>query len=414
MSSDLSGKTMGRYQIQEQLAQRSMTEVYQAYQPDLKRQVAIKVYQASLMQDQSVADMVSRAVRGSIALQHRNVERVYEFNTHENQAFKAMEYIQGPTLKLLIQELRTQRKLLPLPVIGFIINQVANGLAFVHEQEQHPAHRDVTSSNIMLRMKEDTPDDILQFVMNLSQNDVVLTDYGVSRVVHDAIQKQAPDRVPGLADYMSPELCQGKKGDGRADIYSLGVVLYELLTGTVPFPDGTPSVVMQKHINETIPAPSQLHPGLPKEVDEVVMKALAKNLNERFQDAEAFGLSVKQRMGQMNASLQLVDMDSSVSSAAPAAASAAAPAASATASAAAPAASARPKLTDPPSAAKKGKPEKAEKAAKPDKAKKAGKAAARNPRPASKSAGGGIVPIILVVLFMVIAIAAIVWFLMLA
>ncbi|NJN65467.1 MAG: protein kinase [Chloroflexaceae bacterium] len=148
---------------------------------------------------------------------------------------------------------------------------------------------------------------------NLGPKDVVLTDFGVSRVGHDAVQQMFPDRVPGLADYLSPDLCRRERGiDSRADVYSLGAVLYELLTGTVPFGGGVPSKVMQMQMNEPLRLPRSLRPDLPEEVEQVVLKALEKDRDRRFYDAEAFGLAVKQRMGHVKAPLQFAPMPAAV------------------------------------------------------------------------------------------------------
>ncbi len=393
MTTDLTGKTIGNYQIQEHLAQSSLTHVYLAYQSQLKRQVAIKFLQPQLLEASGIVEQYTRAVRSSIAFQHRNIERVYEANSQQRHVFKTMEYISGANLRALIDELVSQRKLLPLPVVGNIIAQIATGLTFVHEQEQHPIHGGITASNIMLRMKEDTPDDIRQFVLNLSPSDVVLCDYIASRVLHDAIQKIAPDSVPHLADYMSPEICQGKKGDSRADIYSLGIVLYELLTGTVPFPEGKPSVVMQQHINEDPPSPRTYRPDLPAEVEEVVMKAISRNANKRFYDAEAFGMAVKQRMGQLTPDLQLTDMAGNV------------PGRSATPAAPAPAPA--PQSKQPASSSTPQQP-----AAQPSDGGSSARKKGKQPAAKQQSGGGGIVLILVVVVVMVAAIGAIWLFLL--
>lgn len=317
MSTDLHGASFGRYTLERCLEDTPTTEVYLAQQPDIKRQVAVKFLKPKLAQAKGVSDQFSRAVRGAVLLQHQNIERVYETNTHDSRPYKAMEYIVGPTLKDLVDELRSQRKLLPLPVVGTIISQVATGLTYANEQEQNPVHHGISTANIFLRVKPGTPDDITQFVLGLGPSDVVLADYGVARVIHDAIQNIAPDTVLDIANYTAPELCQGKKGDGRADIYALGIVLYELLTGTLPFPDRTPSVVMHKHINEPLPAPRTLRPDIPDDVEQIVLKATSKNLNERFFDAEAFGLALKQRMGRIEPSLQLADMPANVAGGGP-------------------------------------------------------------------------------------------------
>jgi serine/threonine-protein kinase len=313
MSNDLSGSTIGKYQLQECTARSSKTEVYRANQPDLKREVAFKRLLPPLADNADVVNAFTRAVRSTVILQHLNIERVYEANTASNVVFKAMEFITGPTLSEVIHELSAQRLLLPLPVVAHILHQVCSGLTFANEQEQNPVHRGISAANIMIRVKGNV-DDLRSFALNIGPSDVVLTDYAVAHVLNLAMQKLAPDTVPGLADYTAPELCAGKKGDNRSDVYSLGIVLYHLVTGMLPFPDSTPSVVMQKHMNEPPPPPRTFRPDLPPEVEELVLKAIAKNPADRFYDAEAFGLTLKQKLGQMNASLQLVPMSDSVPS----------------------------------------------------------------------------------------------------
>ena len=314
MNYDLSGSTLvGRYQVGNLVARSRMTEVYHAYQPEVQRQVAIKVLSPDIANVTGVVEQFSRAVRGSVILQHLNIERVYEAGTYEKTAFKVMEYIEGITLRTLFQELAAQRRLLPLQVVGTIVSQVASGLHFAFELDQSPLHRDVMPENIMLRRGKDSPEDMAGFVTSLGPSSVVLTDFGASRVVHDAALQIFPDEVPGLTDYMAPEVCSGERGiDTRADIYSLGVVLYELLTGTVPFAEGSPSEVKQQHISGAIPPPRIYRPDLPEEVEQVLLKALTTDRFQRFADVEAFGMAVKQRMGHIKAPMEFSPMADSV------------------------------------------------------------------------------------------------------
>lgn len=306
MNYDLSGSTLvGRYQVGNLVARSQMTEVYHAYQPEVQRQVAIKILSSQIVEVPGVVEQFTRAVRASVILQHLNIERVYEAGTYEKTAFKVMEYIEGITLRALIEELTRQQLLLPLQVVGTIISQVASGLNFAFELDQSPLHRDVMPENIMLRRGKDSPDDMHGFVTSLGPSSVVLTDFGASRVVHDAALHVFPNDVPGLTDYMAPEMCSGERGvDTRADIYSLGVVLYELLTGTVPFAEGSPAEVKQQHISGAVPPPRTYRPDLPEAVEQVVLKALTTDRFQRFADAEAFGMAVKQRMGHIKAPME--------------------------------------------------------------------------------------------------------------
>lgn len=309
MQGDLSGRVLGRYRVGERVAQSQVWEGYRASQDDVKREVAIQVLAPQLAAVPEVVTAFERAVRAAVALQHVNIERVYTVYQQDGIVGKVGEWIEGGTLEALLAELAAQRLLLPLQVVGTIVSQVASGLTYANELEQNPLHRDVMPANIMLRRGEHRPDDLLQFVSNLGPKDVVLTNYGVSRVAHDAVQQLFPDRVPGLADYLPPEVCRGERGvDTRADVYALGAVLYEMLTGTVPFGGGVPSKVMQMQMNEPLRLPRSLRPDLPEEVEQVVLKALEKDRNRRFSDAEAFGMAVKQRMGPVKAPFQFAPM----------------------------------------------------------------------------------------------------------
>lgn len=313
MTGDLIGSTLaGRYEVKERLVGNNIIEIYHAYRTDMKRDMTITTLGPQLAQVSDAQNAYQRAVRAAVNLQHNNIERVYEYNTQGNLGFKVAEYIKGVTLEEILHYLGEQRKLLPLPVVATIVWQVSSGLTYAFEQDENPMHRDVRPANIMLRMKNDSDTDVAHLVANLGPSDVVLTDYMASRVIYDAAQKAAPDSVPGMADYMSPELIQGKKGDSRVDVYSLGIVLYELLIGTVPFTGGKPSVVMQQHMQEAPVSPRSIRPDLPEAVEKIVMQALAKDPNKRYSDAESFGMVVKQNLIRSGDATQFADMPTAV------------------------------------------------------------------------------------------------------
>ncbi len=313
MTGDLIGSTLaGRYEVKEALVRNNIIEIYRAYRTDIKRDMTITTLGPQLAQASDVQTAYQRAVRAAVNLQHNNIERVYEYTTQSNLGFKVAEYINGMTLEDILHYLAEQRKLLPLPVVATILWQVSSGLTYAFEQDENPMHRDVRPANIMLRMKNESDSDIAHLVANLGPSDVVLTDYMASRVIYDAAQKVAPDSVPDMADYMSSELIQGKKGDSRVDVYSLGIVLYELLTGTVPFTGGTPSVVMQQHMQEAPVSPRSIRPDLPEAVERIVMQAIAKEPNKRYSDAESFGMVVKQNLIRAGDATQFADMPAGV------------------------------------------------------------------------------------------------------
>lgn len=299
MSEDLSGRTMGRYQVLERLGRGGMAEVYRAYQPGLDRYVAIKVIYPHLSDDQALMERFGREARAVAALRHSNIVQVHDFDVQGGVAFMAMEFINGPTLKSAIQSLHQRRRLLPLPVVGQIIGQIADALAYAHEQQI--VHRDVKPANVLLRRSAGPGplDDaaIEALLLHLGPDSVVLTDFGVARIIKDSVEQTATGTLLGSPAYMSPEQGRGERVDPRSDIYSLGVVLYELLTGQVPFDADTPFAVVLKHTTAPLPPPRGLRPDLPEGIERVLLKALAKSPADRYADAAAFGAAVRAQCG---------------------------------------------------------------------------------------------------------------------
>lgn len=306
-----SGMTIGNYHVGELLSHNRASAVYRAHQPTDPHDVAIKVLSPELAQQPGVLDEFAHTVGQATSLHHPNIEQVYDYLTHQGTGVKVMEYLPGPNLRVILSTLSDQGTFLPLPMVATIISQISSALSYANDQSQHiqshnaqsPVHRGITPGNIMLRHEH--PDDALAAAMDIQPSDVLLTDFGVARVIHDALQRAEPDSIPGLADYLAPELCEGKRGDYRADIYALGAILFELLTGTVPFSGASPSVVMKQHLTTPPPSPRDMRPELPEVVEEVVLAALAKDPNHRvFPSAQAknpsstnaFGMAVQQAL----------------------------------------------------------------------------------------------------------------------
>ena len=309
MSENLSGRTLGRYSVLEQLGRGGMAAVYRAYQPSLDRFVALKVIYPHLASDPELLERFTREARAVAILRHPNIVQVYDFDVLDGVAFITMEFIGGPTLKAASLALGRRASLLPLPIVGQVVGQLADALHYAHEQQL--IHRDVKPANVILRRPsasgEQPLDDaaLEQLVLSLTPSSVVLTDFGVARIIKDSVQQTATGTILGSPVYMSPEQGRGERVSYRSDIYSLGIVLYELLTGRVPFDADTPFAVVLKHISEPLPPPRSLRPDLPMGLERVLLKALAKDPAERFQDAAAFGAAVREQAGAGGASTNL-------------------------------------------------------------------------------------------------------------
>jgi serine/threonine protein kinase/tetratricopeptide (TPR) repeat protein len=304
MSDDLSGRTLGRYQVLERLGRGGMAEVYRAYQPSLDRFVAIKVIYPHLAGDPALLERFGREARAVAALHHPNIVQVHDFDVQSGSAFMAMEFISGPTLKAAIQNLHQRGQLLPLPIVGLIVGQLADALGYAHEQRV--VHRDVKPANVLIRRRgpAEAPlgdAEVDALLLGIGPTSVVLTDSGVARIIKDSVEHTAAGTILGSPAYMSPEQGRGERVDARSDIYSLGIVLYELLTGQVPFDADTPFAIVIKHSTAPLPPPRRLRPDLPTPIEQVLLKALAKDPQDRFQDAAAFGAALREVTGSASA-----------------------------------------------------------------------------------------------------------------
>ncbi len=257
--SDLIGRTLDRYQIVELVGEGGMATVYRAHDPRLKRDVAVKVMLPSLAANPTFRKRFEREAQSVANLRHPNILTVYDYGeTEEGQLYLVVEYVPGGTLRDRLEELA------PLESVVEIVAQVAEALDYAHQQGV--IHRDVKPNNILL-------DELGR---------PLLADFGLVKPVEEDRRLTASGMMMGTPDYVAPEQVQGMKVDGRADIYALGVVLFELLTGRHPYDGETPMSVMVKHLTEPMPWPSQFNPQIPPALDEIVLKATAKSPDERY------------------------------------------------------------------------------------------------------------------------------------
>ncbi len=265
--SDLGGQTLGRYQLLDRLGRGGMADVYRAYQPGLDRYVAIKVLHPHLSEETDFITRFQREARSVAALRHPNIVQVFDFDVQDGRYFMVMEYIEGgKTLKELLQELSARGERLPVRTVLAIAVRLADALDYAHQRGM--IHRDIKPSNILV------PD----------LGHPVLSDFGIARLVGQT-GLTASGAMIGTPAYMSPEQGRGEAADERSDIYALGIVIYEMLTGRPPYDADTPYGVILKHINDPLIPPRMLIGQLPESVERVVLRSLAKSAADRYPSA---------------------------------------------------------------------------------------------------------------------------------
>lgn len=269
----LIGSTLaGKYRIDERLNAGGMGTVYRGTHILMDKTVAIKVLRPSLAADEKIVARFSREARAASRISHPNALMVTDFGEDENGiVFLVMEYLSGRTLKQLIRE----EGPLPLPRVVDITRQVADALNAAHQQGV--IHRDLKSDNIML-------------LDTMTGDHAKVLDFGIAKIKEpdgnrDTGGLTAPNLVIGTPQYMSPEQCsQDSEIDARSDIYSLGVILYEMLVGHVPFTAESPTMVMMKHLQEPVPSVLDERKDLPASVGRVIARAMAKLPANRYQN----------------------------------------------------------------------------------------------------------------------------------
>ncbi len=255
---DVIGQTLGQYRIIEQIGQGGMATVYKAYQPSLDRYVAVKVLPPYFAHEPGFAMRFTREAKAIAKLNHPNILPIYDFGQEGELSYIVMKYVEAGTLKDIVGGP------LPLDETADIIRQIA--VALEHAHQNGILHRDVKPSNVLLD----------------EGRWVLLTDFGLAKMVEGSAVLTASGVGVGTPAYMAPEQGQGGPVDARADIYSLGVVLYEMATGRVPFQAETPMAVVIKHITDPLPLPRTINAQLPEAVERVILRALAKDPGDRF------------------------------------------------------------------------------------------------------------------------------------
>lgn len=266
------GENVGQYRIIEQLGQGGMATVYKAYHASLDRYVALKVLHPAFNEDQTFISRFQREARVVAKLEHPNIVPIYDYSEHEKRPYLVMKYIEGDTLKA-----RLTQGPLTSEEIEQVVNSVGAALEYAHRQGI--LHRDIKPSNVMIA----------------ADGMMYLADFGLARIAQAGESTMSSDSIMGTPQYISPEQAMGKKDlDAGTDIYSFGVMLYELVVGQVPFSADTPFSVIHDHIYTPLPMPKKVNPNVPDTVQRVLLKALAKDRLDRYATVEELMDAFKQ------------------------------------------------------------------------------------------------------------------------
>lgn len=278
---------LGRYEIVGELGQGAMGVVYKATDPLIDRIVAIKTITLSLALDEreEYEGRFYQEAKAAGRLSHPNIVTIYDVGRSGDIAYIAMEFLQGRELRDILDD----EKLLPVDQVLDIVAQVALGLAYAHEHDI--IHRDVKPSNIMV----------------LRDGHAKITDFGIARMSSAAVRTQT-GMVLGSPKYMSPEQVMGKLTDQRSDIFSLGVMLYEMLTGNPPFLGENVNAIMYQTLNAIPQPPSSLNAAVPDMLNFIVAKALAKDIDDRYQNARDLANDLRACRGTVPDSMGTLDM----------------------------------------------------------------------------------------------------------
>ena len=254
------GQMLGAYRIINQVGQGGMATVYKAYQPSMDRNVAVKVLPRQLAESKEFVARFQQEARTIARLEHPHILPVFDYGESDGTTYFVMRYLEAGTLKE-----KMQAGPLSFNEIDNLFTQLAGALGYAHSHGV--IHRDLKPANALVD----------------EQGNLFLTDFGIAKLLESASPRLTQtDAIMGTPAYISPEQAKALTVDQRSDIYSLGIILYELVTGRVPFTADTPLAVILKHVSDPLPLPSILKPDIPESIEQVILKSLAKEPNDRF------------------------------------------------------------------------------------------------------------------------------------
>ncbi|MBN2007418.1 MAG: protein kinase [Anaerolineae bacterium] len=271
----LLGKTLGKYEVLEHVGHGGMAEVYKGQHVQLDRMVAVKVLHPFLADEEGFVVRFQREARIVATLRHPNIVQVYDFDYNDelNIYYMVMEYIDGPTLKSILSE-----GLLPQDQVLRFGAAIADAMAYAHKRGM--VHRDIKPANIMFT----------------GDHQPVLTDFGIAKML-TLSGLTASGAMVGTPAYMAPEVGMGKAGTASSDIYSLGVVLYQMLSGKLPFESESPMGMVMQHINDPPPPISKMMPSIPPELEAAILRSLEKQPENRYKTADEMAHDLRKLAG---------------------------------------------------------------------------------------------------------------------
>lgn len=265
------GRTVGSYRVDRLLGESNLGPVYLATHVNTRTRVALRVIHARLAADTQFRNQFMRTAAAASALQHDNIARVLEFDTLDNTLYLVTDYISEGTLRAYLRLRNRQSQALTLAESVAISRQIGDALSYAHRVNL--IHRHVRPENILIKQQPENPAAGVR---------AVLADFATANLV-DSIPGSQAVLVQDMLPYMPPEQLRGDRVDPRSDLYALGILLYEMVTGSPPFQPRTVQDAMQQHMRTPVVPPSRTTPGLPRDLDRVILRSLAKNPNERYQ-----------------------------------------------------------------------------------------------------------------------------------
>lgn len=275
----LVGKQLGKYHILKPLGRGGMSRVYQAYHPQLDRYVAVKIMRQDLVDDEQFAARFQHEAQAVARLRHPNIVQVHDFDIEDDITYMVMELLDGDSLKTRLIDYRVRGEKMPYGEIASIMLNVLDGLAYAHDEGM--IHRDIKPANILLTQK----------------GQAVLADFGIAQII-GSTRHTMSGALMGTLAYMAPE--QGLKGEVnfQTDLYSMGIVFYEMLAQEPPYDADTPLAVLMKHLNDPLPLDKLEETAVPLPFQNILMKALAKNPQHRHQTAAALSDHLQQAVAE--------------------------------------------------------------------------------------------------------------------